>query len=808
MKDVVIDLNKTSTIPIVLQVSSVAGSVDVTSAAATIDTTTAQISGSYTSQQTSSLPIASIGQGVLNLSLLQAGVASSGGIGVGTGPSIGGQRPRNNNFTIEGVDNNAKSVTGPNVFVPNDFVAEFTLLQNQFRAEYGHSSGGQFNTSIISGTNSFHGQAYEYFRNRDLNALNQSFANQGTYSNPRYDQNRIGGDFGGPVVKNKLFFFGGFEYNPLGQASTVGSTVYAPTAAGYAALGAVPGVSAANLGILKTYATAGSLAPGGPTVTVGGVSVGTGIIPIVAPNFTNSYYSTLSIDYNVSDRDQVRGRYVLNRVDAINTVATLPVFYTTVPARYYLPSLAEYHTFNPNVTNEFRYGYQRSDSSSPVGSQTFPGLDQFPNLAFNNLTLQIGPNPNFPQSTIVNLHQYTDALTWIRGRHTVKVGAEFRYYISPQFFSQRVRGDYEYVNVSTYLLDSAPDYIAQRNVGGRKYYGNQRAIYGFAQDTWRISPKLTADLGLRYEYTTVPLGMQGQALNSGASAPPLLLIRTPSADPKGIAPRIGLAYTPGKASDFVIRAGFGLAYDVIFDNLGLNTVPPQYAVTVDQTGNVIPNFLKNGGITSASVATTNTVAGLRSNTSSFVPDQLLPYSINWNFGVQKIVAKDYTLEVRYVGTKGVHQVIQQQINRLSPVTATRNIPTYLTAPSLATLQASTLSVGDLRNQGSIDPAYGSLGFTNTLTSYRPEGYSAYNGLAIQLNRRFSQGLLFQASYTWSHNIDNSTAEVATTYLTPRRSQNFNITSAEKPPRRSTDASDLPSAACTTWLTEKEVPTGL
>ncbi len=783
LKGVTISLNKTSTVPLTLQVSSVAGSVDVTSAAATIDTTTAQIAGSYDSRQTAVLPNVSFGQGVINLSLLQAGVASAGGIGVGTGPSIGGQRPRNNNFTIEGVDNNAKSTTGPNIFVPNDFVSEFSLIQNQFRAEYGHSSGGQFNTSLKSGSNAFHGLVYDYLQNRKLNALDQSLKNQGTLSIPRYDENRMGGTFGGPVVKNKLFFFGGFEYDPLGRSATPASAVYAPTAEGYAALANAPGISLTNLGVLKQYATAPALSTGAkvPSITLGNVTVGTGIIPIVAPNFTNAYSSTLSIDYNLSDRDQIRGRYVFNRNDAINTGATLPTFYTTVPGRFYLPSLAEYHTFSPNVTNEFRYGYQRSDVTRPVGNQTFPGLDAFPNLQFNDLQLQVGPNVSFPQATIVNLHQYTDALTFIKGKHTIKVGVEYRYNISPQFFSQSVRGNYTYLTASAFLTDITPDFQAIRNVGARKYYGNSKAVYAFGQDSWRVSPKLTLDLGLRYEYTTVPLGMQGQSLNAGASAAPLLPIGTPTADPKGIAPRVGIAYTPGNSSDFVIRAGFGLAYDVLFDNIGLNTVPPQYAVNVDVTKDRagLPNFLKNGGITAALVSPTNSVAGLRANTTSFVPNQLLPYSINYNFGIQKVFAKDYTLEIRYVGTKGVHQIIQQQINRVSAVTPTNSLPTFMSAPSLEVLQSLPATVADFRSISSIDPRFAALGFTNTLTSYRPEGYSQYNGLAVQLNRRFSRNLLFQGSYTWSHLIDNSTAEVASTYLTPRRAQNFNILSAEK-----------------------------
>jgi hypothetical protein len=781
LKNVSVSLNQTATANLTVQVGSVATTVEVTEAAAVLDTTTAQIQSTYTTKQVHDLPNVAIGQGVINLSLLQAGVGSSGGVGVGTGPSIGGQRPRNNNFTVEGVDNNAKSVTGPNLFIPNDAVAEFTLLENQFRAEYGHSSGGQFNTIVNTGTNEYHGMLYDYLRNRNLNALDQTFANQGILSLPRYDQNHLGGQIGGPIFKNKLFFFSNFEYNPLGRASTVGSPVYAPTSAGYSTLAGLPGISKTNLQILQTYAVAPAVATASAakSFTVAGATIPLGIIPIAAPNFTNGYYGVLSADYNLSEKDQIRGRYLYNRNDAINTVANLPAFYTTQPSRYYLATLAEYHTFNANLTNEFRLGYQRSNSNSPVGSQTFPGLDAFPNLQFNNLSLQLGPNPNFPQSTLVNLYQGTDAITWIHGSHTFKAGTEFRKYISPQVFSQRLRGDYDYVNVSTFLLDISPDFLAQRNVGLPKYYGDQTATYSFLQDTWRIRPNLTLDAGVRYEYTTVPTGMKAQQLNALASVPGLLVFRAPTADPYGIAPRIGLAYTPDKSGNTVIRAGFGMAYDVLFDNIGLNTVPPEFATTVDVTNQNLPNFLANGGITQSQGLSSLTPAAARRATSSYIPDQLLPYSVNWNFGVQHIFARDYTLEVRYVGTQGVHQILQQQINRISAVTPTQNIPTYLSAPSASTLASLPLTLGQLRAIPSLDPVYTAAGFTSTITSYRPEGHTSYNGLAVQLNRRFSNGLQFQGAYTWSHAIDNSTAEVASTYLTPRRAQNFANVAAEK-----------------------------
>jgi hypothetical protein len=780
LKAVAVNLNKTATVNLTLQVSATSTTVEVSTAAAQLDTTTAQIQTTYISKQLADSPNTAIGNGVLNLSLLNAGVSSSGGVGVGAGPSIGGQRPRNNNFSVDGIDNNAKSVTGPLVFIPHESVAEFTLLQNQFQAEYGHSSGGQFNLVVKGGTNQFHGTIYDYLRNRNLNALDQTFANQGIYSIPRYDQNHLGANFGGPIKKDKLFFFSSFEYNPIGKASTNSSAIYAPTQAGYATLAALPGVNQTNLGILKQYAVAPAVTSGGPAISLAGTSVPTGIIPIAAPNYSNSFYGVFSMDYNISDKDQVRGRYIYNRTDTINTVANLPVFYTMVPNRFHLGTLAEYHTFNAHLTNEIRLGFQRQNQTQPVGDQTFPGLDAFPNLLFKDLgNLQIGPNPNYPQATINNMYQGVDNVTWIVGRHTIKVGSEFRDYISPQQFTQRVRGDYEYTTVANYLLDLTPDSLGQRNLGNAVYYGNQLASYSYLQDTWKVRPNLTLDLGVRYEYTTVPLGIQSQKLNSIASVPGLITFNAPQASPDAIGPRVGFAWTPG-GGNTVIRAGFSMAYDVIFDNVGLNAVPPEFSTTVNVPKlGVGTNFLQNGGITQSQGLSSLTPAAARKATSAYLPDQLLPYSVNYTFDVQHVFAKDYTLDVRYLGTRGVHLITQQQINILAPVTATQNIPTFMSAPSLATLAALPYSLGQLRANSNIIPAYANAGFSSTITAYTPQGYSSYNGLSAQLNRRFSNGLQYQFAYTWSHNIDNSTAEVASTYLTPRRAENFQNLTAEK-----------------------------
>jgi len=222
-------LNATGTANVTLTPGATSETVEVSGEAPIIDTTTPQLQTTYQEKQLLDLPTAGLGVspngqnlGVLNLALLDAGVGSSGGLGAGTGPSVGGQRPRNNNFTIEGVDNNDKGVTGPLIYIPQDAVANFSVLQNQFSSEFGHSTGGQFNIVVNSGTNSFHGRAYEYFQNRNLNSVDQSLANQGIFTNPRFDSNRYGGQLGGPIFKNKLFFFVNFERNSIGNAFTRG----------------------------------------------------------------------------------------------------------------------------------------------------------------------------------------------------------------------------------------------------------------------------------------------------------------------------------------------------------------------------------------------------------------------------------------------------------------------------------------------------------------------------------------------------------------------------------------------------------
>lgn len=787
-----VELNKTSTLSITLEIKGAATSVEVSGVTPALDTTTAQLSSTFEEKELADLPSASSGSGVLNLSLLGSGVGTSGGVGVGTGPTVGGQRPRNNNFTIEGVDNNNKSVTGPLVFVPNDAVAEFSLLENQFSPEFGHSSGGQFNTVVRSGTNSYRGLVYIYNNNRNYNALDTLQRLAGFTSVPRYDFNRIGGQLGGPILRNKLFFFGNYEYDPLGQIGTAG-TVCAPTATGFATINATPGLSATNVAQFEKYVQPGTLPNSACKAIswVNGTTIPTLGLAVVPPSYNNKKFLTTSMDYNLSSKDQIRGRYIYNSSVGISTAANLPVFYTPLPNKFHLVAINEYHTFSANLTNEFRVGFNRFAQVVTAGNFSFPGLDSFPNLVFKDLNaLQLGPNPNAPQGTIQNTYSAAEALTWTKSAHTLKFGFEGRKLIAPESFTQRVRGDYDYTKTLSYFQDVAPDFLAERSNGNPVFYGDQVALYWFANDNWRIRQNLTINLGLRYEYTTTPFTTRTQSLNSAASVPGLIDFIAPQPATNNWGPRLGFAYSPGTSGRTSIRGGVGEAYDVLFDNLGLLSLPPELSSTIDCAPvgnyNCPAPFLGNGGILPGpgGLRTFPTVAAQRAATSAFLPGNIKdPKSIDWTLGVQHDFGKDYTLEVRYVGTRGIHLPAQIQINKQPVVTPSFFLPTYTTAPSQAALDALPTTLGQINTvaapctspcsgNGEIVPAYLTAGFSaSTITSYQPWASSTYHGLAIQLNKRLSNGLQFVSAYTFSHLIDDATAEVFSTVLSPRRAQN-------------------------------------
>ena len=819
LKGVAVELNKTSTADIALKVGASA-SVEVSAdAGAVLDTTSTNLTTTFSNVELSDLPISANGgsgqSGVLNVSLLSPGVASSGGLGIGNGPSIGGQRPRNNNFEIEGVDNNNKAVTGFLVYIPNDAVGNFTLITNQFSPDFGHSSGGQFNTTIVTGTNTIHGRIYEYFQNRNLNAASENRRRQSPQSGLRQQPLRRPGGRTGIQEQALLLWqlraqqdWPGTErlrlhpdIGGLYQAEQLGFHVWLQCNQP----GAVCPVHASGQLLWRRNATigidagsdnaCGNQSSGNEFMTVTNNVTGTGAlssnIPLgnylySGPDPTLFYAVVTGADYTISSKDNLRARYIHDWQASTDNGASsgetiLPEFYTTQPYKWHLFALSEYHLFTPNLTNEFRLGFNRYSNTETAGSTTYPGLGGvFPELNYYDLgNLQLGADGNAPQFTIQNLYQATDNISWVKGKHTFKIGFDGRKYISPQGFTQRARGDYEWAETDQFLHDLAPDSsgFAERSAGNDTYYGDQTALYGYANDTWRVTPTVTLNAGIRYEFTSVPTGERAQQLNSAASVPGLVSFNAPQPTYTSFVPRLGVSWAPDEKTS--VRVGVGLADDVLFDNLGTLSFPPQYSVTEDvgtagYPAYLSPNFLKNGGLptaTGTTLATYPTIAAQRAATSAYLPNQVVPYAETWTLTVQRTFLTDYTAEAGYVGTKGIHLPTQDQINVQPRVNLTNVLPTQAGPTILEQGGTATQSLAVINAGSNIVPAWAANNFTSKITSYQPYSYSNYNALVANVTRRFQKGLQLNLSYTWSKTMDDATDEVFATVLTPRREQN-------------------------------------
>ncbi|HEY6189289.1 MAG TPA: VIT domain-containing protein [Pyrinomonadaceae bacterium] len=796
-------------------VSGMTATVMVTSGTSMLESTSAQLSSSFNARQVGDLAQTNaggaFGGGVNNLALNAPNVASSGGAGSGTGGTVGGQRSRNNNFTLDGVDNNDKSATGPQLYVSPENVAEFSLVQNPFSAESGRSTGGQFMTVTKSGTNEFHGSVYGFMRNRYLNALDtaQKAASvvrdnppaEGRTFMPRSDFFRGGANLGGPVYlptfglgprpflsgKNKLFFYAAYERLQQGSSASHGG-ITTPTAAGFAALNSIAGLSPANLSIFNHYTPVAPFNDAG-TINVGGAAVPIGNVTFAAPSFLKQNNVIANLDY-IRDGTTHRWRFDLTNNVAVDTRADLPAFYALRLNKQRLFSYGLLQTFTPALVNELRLAYRRSEVSTAAPGITFPGLDGFPNIGLADLGLDIGPDTNAPQFFAENNYQALDSVTYIRGKHVLKFGIDFRHIISPQRFVRAERGDYQYSSADLYLRDLSPDLAGERSTGAATYYGNQNIFYAFIQDDWRFSTNLTFNFGLGYSYQQIPVGARLQALNAIASVPGVLSFDVPESQKPNFAPKLGMVYSPnfkrgplhrifagsGKSA---IRAGFGIGYDYISDQFYASSRPPQLGQTLNVQSLVArtPGFIASGALPSALLPTGDDALATRRATSSFIPDQEVPYSIAWTLSLQRQFLSDWSLELRYLGTRGVHLLTQNSINRIGKVgvPGRTGLPTFFSAPAQSQLDAlrAQLTLADIDARSNYEPGFDAAGFNGAnLSAFLANGNSIYHGASAQLIRRFTQGFEMSAAYTWSHLIDDSTAEVFPADLSPRRVEEF------------------------------------
>jgi hypothetical protein len=775
-KDVQVLPNQVITADAKLAVGAAGTTVEVTGGAEVVQTTTAQLSNDFGTRAVTDLPSPGLGGGPLNLALLAPNTTTQGAGVLGEGGSIGGARPRLNSFNIDGVDDNRVDVTGHTSEVIPEAVADFNLVTNMFSAELGHSAGGQFNIVTKSGTNSWHGSMWEFNNNRDFNAMDNLERGSDLTAPRRVDRNRAGADIGGPIIKDRLFVYGAYQFSNVGLAAA-SVAQQAPTAAGLAALNNM----AANANvrdILAQFPTAP--VANADTTTVNGVAIPTGFIQAATPSYLNQHDFNVNMDLNVAQH-QVRGRFLYDRQRSPNVNPDTPQaqFTGSIGADSRKVILTDAWAVTPNFINDFRLSYSRFVQAYEVPAE----FANFPNVIIDDLGLNIGPEGNSPQSYTQNNYQVLNNITIVKGSHTIKFGPEYRRWIAPSNFLPRSRGEWDYAGLQTLINDQIPDggNRALRGAGSGLFDGNQTALYGFVQDDWKVTPRLTLNLGVRYEWTSNPNGARLQTLNSISTLPGVFVFREPRTDRNNFMPRVGFAWDPTGDAKWAVRGGFGISYDVTPQNFPLLQLPPQLQteqnpdITCTLPGapawctNPATGFLAGGGLLQVNVPPA-TQAEARAATQGIMLDQVQPKVLTWTLGIQREIMNNTNVEVRYLGTRATQLPVQARINTISAFNAgLQPLPTFFSGSQVP----ATITGGSRLSQFE---SFGEAPFLHPefslMTAFPSIGGSIYHAGSVDFNRRFARGFMLRSNYTFAKNIDDATNELFSSRVNPRRPYDY------------------------------------
>src|SRR3989440_6529635 len=577
-----------------------------------IDTETSTYGQLVSRRQVDNLPIN--GRDYTQLVLLQPGVTQARSdtqdILTGKGPkiSVHGARTTANSYMLDGtdiIDALGRTASGANGVVSGiESVQEFTVLTNTYSAEYGRASGGVFNIATRSGTNHLHGTVFEYLRNSALDAPN-FFENATGSPKAPFKRNQFGFALGAPIIKNKLFIFGSYE----GFRESLGITDVQSVPSLAARKGAfLPAGATINAAVVPYLA----LIPL-PTIDPGP----TGQTGIFAGQFSQpANLNTYNIrgDYNLSKHDTLFARYTQNdsRTTFLN-VETFPTFPNSGTNFQKFFTLSETRVFSRNVVNSFRYAFNLTTTSeAPAPDKDFKELAFIPGQIVGDINItgfkRFGSDRNTPRSFFQNLNQFADDLSIVRGPHAMKLGANIEHFDIQGNSSSRNRGEFVFQTFSDFLRANPRSFTGLIPGHDNTVRHHVQSLLGFyLQDDWKARPNLTLNLGLRYEFITVPRELNGINTNVGnpndAAVTTGPLFKNPSL--KDFSPRVGFAYSPNYKDGFFgalfggpgktsIRAGFGIYFDQllysVYGNMTFKHAPFFEQVTINQAPapNVLP----------------------------------------------------------------------------------------------------------------------------------------------------------------------------------------------------------------------------
>ena len=765
VKDIAVRPSVVTSYDMTLVVGSNNIEVTVEANQSTINTDNGQLSGVVSSVELDKVPIFSLNP--VELAVTIPGVqpvANNGGFSNGYNIQVNGARPRANNFLLDGQEINDVGIGGQ-AFQPQipDIFSSETVITNAASAEYGRGGGGILNLVTKSGTNAIHGTAYERYTGSGLNSVPGGFRGS-DFVKTRYDQHTFGFTAGGPILKNKLFAFGAGQWQRYYGQETPGVNLL-PDAAGYQTLQTIAGAAATQVQLLDQYLSGGAYlntdiqypsASGKPITQNVGALPGcpaTGCVVTFA-GFQRPSQAEVSpdtqwmyrIDYNPRDRDHFSFRYLHDRAsltpDFGNNGNALAGFDTEQGGPTELGAGGWTHIFSPKLLNEFRVTEARLGFTfSPTAETLANPLNLLPTFTFSGLNgtttagaltfPSLGPNQNFPQGRKEDLYQFQDTVRYTVGRQSFSIGTDIGRLLEIDLVSQNALGTLTFAkggsgvsSLGNYLQNQlGPSGTATITFGPTRAdsHGWRNGI--FAQDDIKLSSDLTVNLGVRYDYLSNPensIKYPGiDPLNPYAPIDTVVPVQN---DWNNIAPRIGFAFNPHNFLGFIgdgrtsIRGGFGVFYDSTFSNILVNSTQSSPNAVADTLTQTTGNGLGNA---TGLLATASPVLNPKSSVTSEASNLVNPLTYQYNLGVERQLRGDIVLGLRYVGNHSEKIFANQQYNYFNGLTGAR-----------------------------LDPTRGAINLRGNYAD------SNYNGLEVTGTHNFKHGLLVNANYVFSKDLDD------------------------------------------------------
>ena len=736
-----------------------------------VETTTDTLGSTFTAAEAKDLPLN--GRDFQKMIFLTPGVSGSpdqitdspGSFGIF---SMNGARGRSNNYLLDGTDmndgyrndpaiNEAGVFGTPATILPVDAIAETQVVSN-FMPEYGRNAGATVNIVTKSGTNQLHGSAIEYFRNNALDARN--YFNPTSTPKAQFHNNQFGGSLGGPIVKDKTFFYVDYE----GQRERVGVVTLANVPTGSAPDGSLSPSDSSNAAIQQLIA----LHPW-PAPNLGGT--GSFNASVISPSYNRLDSFIGKIDHTINAKNLISGRYFFGDSEQAFPLALtasggqLPGFNTYTPTRVQLVSLSHVWTISGTKVNELRYGWNRFAEGffpqdrafhpSSIGLNTGTGVaDQgLPIITVGGGFAQLGTTSGDPRSRVDSNNQLIDNFSWKLNKHDIKFGAEFRRTSVQHIFDKYFRGKLEFDTLSDFLQGTVDGGFQYAGDSRRHTFENSLGLY--LQDSFRLSPRLTVNYGLRWDYFGViaeknklfsnitsfdPVGATVTLTQVGQSG----LSRLYEPDFRNFAPRASVAWDVSGRGKTVVRAGWGMFYDAFSQDFFLGHLPyPPFYAPGPAYNPVGPAPILSAGVT-GSIAPGQPVFGptdaCNFECDIFVVDRhnRTPYMENYNLNLQHQLGSKMALQVGYVGSQG-HRLFQF---------------VDLNQPNQATITASDLA-GGVSSYG-VPRVYGNNPYgAFYIMQEQTTSKSNYNALQASLRVNGWKGITSIVNYAWSHSLDTA-----------------------------------------------------